>query len=158
MWRGRQTSCSACPNLDFYLALPPRQLEISLDSSPQQEPGCRRQFTAAGLWLDTTPASLHTARTGHQSGNVDEWAGYTSDLLNMLDMLPEIHRNESIRVRYAIAHSHPYNQHEPDPNTKGSQSYTIQKVRRQCPNRTLPIFYKSPHHWRRTRPHPSPQL
>jgi hypothetical protein len=103
MWLGWQTYYSACPNLDFYLALPP---EIS---SSQQEPGCQGQLAAAvaGLWLDVTPASLRTARTGHQSGNVDEWAGYTSDLQNMLDMLPEIHQNESIRVRYAIAHSNP---------------------------------------------------
>jgi len=115
MWLGQQQQfCSACPNLDFYIAPPPRPLETSLDSCPQQ-PRCGGQSIAAaaaavasaGLTLDVTPTLLRTARDRYQGGDEErdpEWPGYTSDLLNMLDMLPEIYRNDSIRVRYAIAH------------------------------------------------------
>ena len=71
---------------------------------------CRGQSIAvaaavatAGLTLNVTPSLLCAARDGHQTGDEernDDWADYTSDLLNILNVLPEIHRNESIRVRY----------------------------------------------------------
>jgi hypothetical protein len=60
----------------------------------------------AGLTLDVTPALLRADRDNHQTGDKernDDWADYTSDLLNMLEMLPEIHRNKSIRVRYVCS-------------------------------------------------------
>lgn len=112
MWLGQQHAYfSACPNLDYYLAPPPRQLKASLNSCPQQ-PRYRGQPIAAtpavaavGLTVDVTAALMRRIdRACHQSNEEernDEWAGYTLDLLNMLDMLPETHRNESIRVRYA---------------------------------------------------------
>jgi hypothetical protein len=109
MWLGQQKAySSACPNLDFYLASLPRQLQTSLNSCPLQF-RCREQSIAeaaaaatAGLTLDVSLALLCAARDGYQSNDEerdDEWAGYTSDLLNILGMLPERHRNESIRVR-----------------------------------------------------------
>jgi len=107
MWLGQQQAYS--PNLDFYLAPLPRQLEPSLDSCPQQLQ-CRGQSIAAAAaaaaaahTLDDTPALLSTARDGYQTGDEeknDNWANYESDLVNMLNMLPQTHRNESIRVRY----------------------------------------------------------
>ena len=109
MWLGQQQAYrSTCPNLDFYLAPAPWQLETSLSSCPLQS-RCQEQSIAeaaaaatAGLTLDVSPALLCAARDGYQSNDEerdDEWAGYTSDLLNILGMLPERHRNESIRVR-----------------------------------------------------------
>ena len=120
MWLGQQQAyCSACPNLDFYLAPPPRQLETSLDSCPHQ-PRRRGQsiaaaaaVAAAGLTLDVSSTLLRTSRDDYQGGDEErnnEWPGYTSDLLNMLDMLPEMHRNESIRVRYVLSPLTPRNQ------------------------------------------------
>jgi len=108
-WGQQPAYRSTCPNLDFYLAPAPWQLETSLGSCPLQF-RCRGQSIAeaaavatARLTLDVTPALLCAARDIYQTGDEernDDWAHYTSDLLNMLDMLPEIHRNESIRVRY----------------------------------------------------------
>lgn len=107
MWLGQQPAYrSICPNLDFYLAPAPRQ---SLSSCPLQFQ-CRGQSIAeaaavatAGITLDITQALLCAPRDDYQTGDEernDDWANYSSDLLNMLEMLPEIHRNESIRVRY----------------------------------------------------------
>ena len=105
----QQGYCSTCPNLDFYLAPTSRQLETFLGPCPQQ-PRCRGQSiaaaaaaAAAGLTLEVTATLLRAGLDGYQGGDEEkgnEWPGYTSDLLNMLDMLPEIHCNKSIQVRY----------------------------------------------------------
>ena len=110
MWLGQQQAYySECPNLDFYLAPAPRQLKASLDCCLEQARYRGQSIAgaaavaAAGLTIGVTPALMRTARDHYLSNDEeenDEWAGYTSDLLNMLDILPEIHRNESIRVRY----------------------------------------------------------
>lgn len=139
MWLGQQQAySSACPNLDFYLAPPALQLETSSDSCPLHF-RCRGQPIAAatavataGLTLDVTPALLCADQDGYQTGNEersDDWAGYTSDLVNMLNVLPEMNRNESIRVRYVRSLLTPKATRTPllsSDNTKGSATTSKQ--------------------------------
>ncbi len=64
------------------------------------------ELAAAGLTLSITPALLCSARDGCQTGDEErneDWANYIPDLLNMLNIMPEIHCNESIRVRYVFS-------------------------------------------------------
>ena len=96
-------------------------------------------IAAAGLTVDVSPTLLRTSRDGYQGGDENwnnEWPGYTSDLLNMLDMLPDMHRNESIRVRYGrtpIQTPRTRTQVRFSHNTKGSVTTFT-----QCPVLFLP--------------------
>ena len=145
MWLGQQQGYdSVCPNLDFYLAPPPRQLETSSDSCTKhrqlrgQSIAAAAAVAAAGLTLDVSSTLLRTSRDGYQVGDEErsnEWPGYVSDLLNMLDMLPEMHRNESIRVRYVRT---PFN---PPKQRRRSDFHTTQKVRRRLSHSALSSFY-----------------